>query len=525
MLSTIVFSKDRPLQLQAYIESLLHFSQISENSLYIIYKESKNISYWDLIRLFPKAKWIEEDNFYETLRQVIENSSKYILWGCDDVYYKSLFEPRICIEALETDPSLFGFSLKLGRNIKPHPQLSKKNGYLLWDWTQANIPHVHYPWEIGDWGYPWEISASIYRKEDIVKFLSLNTRADNPNYFEGELASYFKEHKRNVLRRNFACFEDSKCLTLTVNRVQNTHPNRFWGDSKTDINKLYQSFKHNEKIHWIKHQNCNNPIIQVNAEYFELKYVEPCELSFFSPVVSVVIPCYNQGKYLQDAISSIMNQTFQNFEVIVVNDGSNDDTLQAVQQIKLKYPKYIIRLINQQNSGLPTARNSGIIEAKGRYILPLDADDMIAPTMLERCLKLLDENQSISIAYTDRKDFGDSDSIIQAANYNFPLLRYKNQLSYCALYRKEVWQNVRGYRSHMKLGCEDWDFWIAAGLKGYFGKRIPQPLFWYRRREDSMYQNNTSKNLNYIYAQIVLNNKKAYPSKDIVRAHEVILQR
>ncbi|MCI5167028.1 MAG: glycosyltransferase family 2 protein, partial [Candidatus Electrothrix sp. GM3_4] len=114
------------------------------------------------------------------------------------------------------------------------------------------------------------------------------------------------------------------------------------------------------------------------------------------PRVSVVIPCYNQGSFIDETIHSVLAQTWQYFEIIVVNDGSTDPfTVNHLQQ--LNFPK--TRVLHTENQGLSSARNNGIREAQGEYILPLDADDRIGPTYLEQAIRLLDADPELGIVY------------------------------------------------------------------------------------------------------------------------------
>jgi glycosyltransferase involved in cell wall biosynthesis/DNA-binding SARP family transcriptional activator len=236
-----------------------------------------------------------------------------------------------------------------------------------------------------------------------------------------------------------------------------------------------------------------------------------------TPLVSIIIPCFNYAKYLCEAVESAILQSFQDFEIIIINDGSTDNTKEVAESLIAKYPSYLIRLINQKNSGQPAiSRNRGILEANGEYILCLDADDVLLPTMLEKCLNVLEQDRSVAIAYTDRQDFDGVDQIVRAKNYNFSQLKYANHISYCALFRREVWDNVGGYRTNIK-GCEDWDFWVAAGARGYFGRRIPEPLFKYRRHDTGVFQE-VLGDYNTKFAQIILNNQEIYNDFDLNRA-------
>ncbi len=239
------------------------------------------------------------------------------------------------------------------------------------------------------------------------------------------------------------------------------------------------------------------------------------------PKVSVVVTCYNYGRYLKEAVGSVLAQTYRDLEIVIVDDGSTDDTCDVIRQIVAANPHACIRVIHQPNSGQPAhSRNRGIREARGEYILCLDADDMIAPTMIERCVAVLDTNPAVAIAYTDRLDFGGVTQLVRAAPYDARRLAYQNHLSYCALYRRKVWEDVGGYRDNVK-GCEDWDFWVAACARGYIGFYIPEPLFLYRRHDTGLYQHALA-NFEQKRAQIVLNNRSLYRPEDIAWAEEVL---
>jgi glycosyltransferase involved in cell wall biosynthesis/tetratricopeptide (TPR) repeat protein/SAM-dependent methyltransferase len=208
---------------------------------------------------------------------------------------------------------------------------------------------------------------------------------------------------------------------------------------------------------------------------------------YCKPIVSVVIPCFNYARYLSDAVMSVINQTFQGFEIIIVNDGSSDNTKEVANKLISAYTNYGIRLINQANSGDPAlARNRGIREACGEFILCLDADDLIMPEFLLRCVTQLSKEQDIAIAYTDQVYFGTVEArVVRVAEYDINRLAEANFMGYCSLFRKKVWEEVGGYPSG--IGYEDWDFWLSCGEKGHYGRRIPLPLFCYRQHGSGRY--------------------------------------
>lgn len=193
--------------------------------------------------------------------------------------------------------------------------------------------------------------------------------------------------------------------------------------------------------------------------------------------VSIVIPCYGQAHYLEDAIESALTQTVL-CEVIVVNDGSPDNT----SEIAKKYP---VRLVEKKNGGLSSARNAGIAVAKGEYILTLDADDIISQDFLEKTLGLDD------IVGTQQQEFGDSHTLWINNNLHptFEDFKKANQINCCSLFKKEIWEKVGGYDESMRIGYEDWYFWLKATKAGYKVTIVPEPLFFYRKHGQSMVSN------------------------------------
>lgn len=238
-------------------------------------------------------------------------------------------------------------------------------------------------------------------------------------------------------------------------------------------------------------------------------------------LVSVIIPCYNQAHYLAEAVESVVNQTFTAWEIIVVNDGSPDDTKGAFQQLVNRWPKHVLRYLEKPNGGLADARNAGIAIARGKYILPLDADDKLHPEMLAKTVSLLETRPDISIAYTDLVHFGAVNGIVRASEFDFAKLCQNNQLNYCSLYRRELWTVVGGYHSNMLWGYEDWDFWIGCGERGFKAKRIPEPLLLYRVKNSSMYTTAVQHDRE-LRAQIVLNHPGVYSPESIAAAMALI---
>lgn len=199
--------------------------------------------------------------------------------------------------------------------------------------------------------------------------------------------------------------------------------------------------------------------------------------------VSVIIPCFNQGKYVKEAINSVLNQTYENIEIICINDGSVDNTAEIITSLADKYK--ILFFNFKENKGVIHARNFGIDASTGDYILPLDADDTIEPTYVEKAVKILDEKPEIGIVYCKAKKFKKKSKIWKLKEYKFESFLYRNCIFNCALFRKSNFLQAGKYKDNLKYGCEDWDLWLSLielNLKPY---QINEFLFNYRQHENS----------------------------------------
>ncbi len=199
--------------------------------------------------------------------------------------------------------------------------------------------------------------------------------------------------------------------------------------------------------------------------------------------VSVIIPCYNQGHLLDEAVESVLNQTLQDFEIIIINDGSTDPFTNA---LLADYRKDKTTVLHTGNQGLAAARNNGIRQATGRYILPLDADDRIGPEYLEKAVQVLDSHADIGIVYCRARLFGAVETEWNLPAYSLSEMLQDNLIFCTALFRRSDWQMVNGYDPGMVYGWEDYDFWLSLIEKGRQVYQIPEYLFFYRVASDSM---------------------------------------
>lgn len=225
------------------------------------------------------------------------------------------------------------------------------------------------------------------------------------------------------------------------------------------------------------------------------------------PKVSVIIPCYNQGIYLDEAVDSVLNQTYEDYEIIIVNDGSTDE---FTNRLLADYRKPRTRVLQTRNQGLATARNSGIAEARGEFILPLDADDKIGHGYLEKGVAILERQPSVGIVYCRGELFGDRIGDIEAPPFSRMGMLISNLIFCSALFRKSDWERAGGYNPEMIHGCEDWDFWLSLLELEFSAERLPEVYFHYRVRETSMNQAmNTDKRLE-MFRRIVANHPRLY---------------
>ncbi len=177
-------------------------------------------------------------------------------------------------------------------------------------------------------------------------------------------------------------------------------------------------------------------------------------------LVSIIIPCYRQAHFLPDALVSVVAQSHTNWESIIVNDGSPDDTGDVAKEWMCKDSR--IRYVEKANGGLSSARNAGIAAAQGELILPLDADDLIAPTFLAKAAAFFHNDNIERVVACQFEHFGAASGIDRPSRPDIEVLVHFNRIVASSLYRKSLWQKLGGYDERMKLGLEDWDFWLRA---------------------------------------------------------------
>jgi glycosyltransferase involved in cell wall biosynthesis len=202
------------------------------------------------------------------------------------------------------------------------------------------------------------------------------------------------------------------------------------------------------------------------------------------PAVAVIVTCHDLGRYLDEAVQSVLDQRFQDFEIVVVDDGSTDSETLALLS---DYQRPRTRVIRTPHGGLASARNRGIASTSGRYLCALDADDRLDPEYLAKTVQVLEEDPSIAFVSAWLRTFGEEQWEWKPTRCDLPALLCEDTVLTAAVVRREAVACVGGFDTGMPVqGDEDWDLWLTLVERGYRGVILPEVLFNYRRRSGSM---------------------------------------
>ena len=223
--------------------------------------------------------------------------------------------------------------------------------------------------------------------------------------------------------------------------------------------------------------------------------------------VSIIVPCYNQAEYLGETLNSVIEQSYPNWECIIVNDGSSDNS----EQIALEYCKNDNRFKYhfQSNQGPSIARNNGIAQTSGEFILPLDGDDLIGKTYIEKCVNHFESHPQTKLVYCKAQLFGAEQGAWELPDYNYESFIWYNCIFCTAMFRRDDFYKTSGYNPNMRYGLEDWDLWLSLLHEHDIVYQIPEELFFYRKRYGSR-DSIAHEHLAEMQRQIVLNHPLIY---------------
>jgi hypothetical protein len=272
-ITVLCFSKDRPLQLQAYLESLMHYSGIPQSCITVLYKETAPILYDKLIADFPGVVWWKETDFRADLRKIVGGAREYILLGCDDVVYLEEWQPEHCMDMFVAHPEVVAVGLRIGRNVM---DVGKWDCRLLEQWGLLDT-----------WQQAWETGSSLYRKADVLNLLAVKPNQDfkidyKPVTLQGDtiataaLTPNFLEamgHRNQSAwlsddRHHLACYPYSRAVAFSVNLVQSEFVNQWDGSKRTRPEQLHQEYLAGRRLNWKRLYRWRMNQVHVGAKEF-----------------------------------------------------------------------------------------------------------------------------------------------------------------------------------------------------------------------------------------------------------------
>ncbi len=229
------------------------------------------------------------------------------------------------------------------------------------------------------------------------------------------------------------------------------------------------------------------------------------------PLVSVVIPCYNQGNFIKETVASALQSSYPNLEIVIIDDGSTDGSSKVARGLANSNEKVLF--LEQENAGPSAARNHGIRRSNGKYILPLDGDDLISPDYIGKAVDILEKHPEVKVVYCEAEKFGADDGKWKLKPFSLGGLAQGNMIFISALFRREDWGKVGGFSEEMTWGFEDWEFWISMLKNGGDVVKLPITGFFYRIRKGSRRKGVSSRDRQLTYSFI---NAK---HRDFIHAH------
>lgn len=235
-------------------------------------------------------------------------------------------------------------------------------------------------------------------------------------------------------------------------------------------------------------------------------------------LVSVIIPSYNKALFLRESVESAIKQDYKNLEIIIVNDGSTDNTNEVARTLINEYPQCNIKLLEKANGGISDARNYAIERASGRIIMCLDGDDIALPTFVSQGVSAMRDFGANMICCNVQTFGAESKEWIpeQVERYG---LRYNNNIPTLVLYDKALWQKTGGYKKAFAFD-EDWEFFINCSRHDLKLKKLDQKLFHYRVTTDGLAHEYIKDNWPRGVSLMITSNDDLYPVETVLWAHE-----
>lgn len=222
-------------------------------------------------------------------------------------------------------------------------------------------------------------------------------------------------------------------------------------------------------------------------------------------VISIIIPCYNNATTVKESVESCIAQTYTNFEVIIIDDGSTDNSREIIQSLEAQFPQ--VRSFHQNNKGPACARNFGASFAQGKYIVFLDADDKFAPSFLKECMNVFNTNQDVDIVYSLVEKFEEEEGIWVQLNYSPERILLGSCFPISSMVELEKFRQIGMFDEEL-AHAEDWEMWIRMTARYPNAYKIEKPLVFYRKRTTKDSISDLNKIHNYEdYTHLYIYNK------------------
>lgn len=249
------------------------------------------------------------------------------------------------------------------------------------------------------------------------------------------------------------------------------------------------------------------------------------------PKVSIITPTHNREEFIRQTLDCVLKMNYQNWECIVMDDASTDNTAQIVTDIAKSDSR--IKYFLQQKSPLPVTKNNAILYSSGKYILPLDSDDLISPEYVKEAVEILEKRPKVKIVYCQGEYFGTKTGKWKLHDYTFQELLLSNCIHNSAVFRREDFNRAGGYKANM-FASEEWDLWVNILKDGGGVHKIEKTYFFYRKHSDStidkfrdkrsemrilMYNNNKDLYVSLLQnpIQLLLDNRKYKKKYNLLR--------
>jgi len=362
---------------------------------------------------------------------------------------------------------------------------------------------MYYPKSGRWWEIQGEMVGQVYHQHNGKKWLSEYSKSFGDRIVDTIIVDglFICVNKKNIKKqfdetvKGFHFYDTTFCMDNflsevkigTISNVPITHlsigiTNNEWENNRKEFVKKFEKFLPLKL-------NSNYPITKLNDK---------------NPLVSIIIPIYNYGVQFEKTLQSVFSSTYKNIEVIIINDGSTDNYVNL--KLSSINDHSNIKILHQENKGPSSARNNGIANSKGEYILPLDSDDMILPEYIENCVNILKHNKNISPVYCDTVHIGQIQGTEKRPEWSMDRLVKGPFIVNCSMFTRESFDSCGGYDESL-IGWEDYDLWLRMGLKGYVGKRIPKPLFIYFHHEnDGTVSTRANQDMNGLHKKIIEKN-------------------